>query len=80
MADKGARLKMSNKKFRVLVIIPLAIIALVAVLLTAASVLMGGTLDTYLGKGETTTQAPAETQGWDATYYDIELTTEGDER
>ncbi len=79
MGGKGTKLKMSNKKFRVLIIIPLALIALVAVLLTAASALMGSTLDTYLGKGETTTQAPAETQTWDTTYYDIELSTEGDE-
>lgn len=79
MGGKGTKLKMSNKKFRALIIIPLALIALVAVLLTAASALMGSTLDTYLGKGETTTQAPAETQDWDTTYYDIELTTEGDE-
>ena len=79
MGDKGTKLKMSNKKFRVLIIVPLALISLVAVLLTAASALMGSTLDTYLGKGETTTQAPTETQSWDTTYYDIELIAEGDE-
>ena len=79
MGGKGTKLKMSNKKFRVLVIIPLVLVALVAVILTAAGTLLGSTLDTYLGKGETSIQAPAETQGWDATYYDINLTAEGDE-
>lgn len=77
MAEKKPKLKMSNRKFRVLMIIPMVIIVLLAVVLTVAGSLMGSTLDTYLGKGETTIEAPAQTQGWDANYYDVEVATEG---
>lgn len=73
------KLKMSNKKFRALLIVPLALIALAAIAFTVAGTVMTSTLDTYLGKGETVIEAPAETQGWDTTYYDTNLTVEGDE-
>ena len=78
MGEKNAKLKMSNRKFRVLVIVPLVILAIVAVALTVAGSVLGSTLDTYLGKGDTTIEAPDDRTGWDATYYDIELTGEGD--
>lgn len=77
-AGEKARLKMSNKKFRVLLIVPLALIALAAIAFTVAGTVMTSTLDTYLGKGETVIEAPAEAQGWDTTYYDIDLSAEGD--
>lgn len=77
MGEKN-KLKMSNKKFRVLLIVPLALIVLVAVLLTVAGTVMKSTLDTYLGKGDTVIEAPADVTGWDATYYDTQLTGEGD--
>lgn len=76
--EKNGKLKMSNRKFRALIIVPLALLVIVAVALTVAGSLMGSTLDTYLGKGETVIEAPDDRTGWDATYYDIELTGEGD--
>lgn len=78
VSKKKEHRKMSNRKFRVLIIIPLVLLVLVAVLLTAVGSIMGSTLDTYLGKGETVIEAPDEVTDWDATYYDISLTNEGD--
>lgn len=75
---KNDKLKMSNLKFRVLIIIPLALLVIVAVVLTAVGSILGSTLDTYLGKGDTVIEAPAESADWDATYYDVDLTSEGD--
>lgn len=78
MSAKKDHLKMSNRKFRALLIVPLALIALVAILLTVAGTVMKSTLDTYLGKGDTVIEAPSTSADWDATYYDIQLTGEGD--
>ena len=44
--EKTAKLKMSNTKFRVLIIIPMVVVALVAILVTAAANLLTSTLDT----------------------------------
>lgn len=78
-AAKGAaKLKMSNTKFRVLLIIPMVILMLVAVLVTAAGNLLGSTLDTYLGKGETYVETPNDRTTWDSNYYDPQI-TQGEE-
>lgn len=78
-ADKGsAKLKMSNTKFRVLLIIPMVILALVAILVTVAGNLLGSTLDTYLGRGETYVETPSDKTSWDSSYYDVQV-TQGEE-
>ncbi len=79
-AGKQAKLRMSNRKFRVLIIIPLVIIALVAVIATVASNLLSSTFDTYAGKGATYIETPADETGWDSSYYATAVeTTEGQE-
>ena len=78
-ADKGsAKLKMSNTNFRVLLIIPMVIVALVAILATVAGNLLGSTLDTYLGRGETYVETPSDKTSWDSSYYDVQV-TQGEE-
>ena len=78
-ADKGsAKLKMSNTKCRVLRIIPRRIVALAASLATVAGNLLGSTLDTYLGKGETYVETPSDKTSWDSSYYDVQV-TQGEE-
>lgn len=73
-ADNGsAKLKMSNTKFRVLLIIPMVIVALVAILVTVAGNLLDSTLDTYLGKGETYVETPSDKTTWDSNYYDVQV-------
>ncbi len=85
MAKRGTgsggtkKLKMSNRKFRVLIIVPLVIVALVAVILTAVGSMMGSTLDTYLGSGETYVEVPDDRTDWDSTYYEVDVTSEGSE-
>ena len=71
--EKTAKLKMSNTKFRVLIIIPMVVVALVAILVTAAANLLTSTLDTYLGKGETYVETPSDKTSWDSTYYDVQV-------
>lgn len=77
-AEGAAKLKMSNTKFRVLLIIPMVILALVAILVTAAGTLLGSTLDTYLGKGKTYVETPSDKTSWDSNYY-VPQVTQGEE-
>lgn len=78
-AAKGAaKLKMSNTKFKVLLIIPMVIVALVAILATMAGVTLGSTLYTFLGKGETYVETPNDKTAWDSSYYNVQV-TEGEE-
>lgn len=74
-AEKPAKLKMSNTKFKVLLIIPMVIIALVAILVTVVTDVLSTTLDTYVGAGETYVETPNDRTDWDSTYYDTEVTT-----
>ncbi len=73
MAKHGkARQKMSNRKFKTLVLVPVVIVALLAVILTIAGSVLGSTLDTYVGKGGTHIEAPADSADFDATYYTVD--------
>jgi hypothetical protein len=63
---------MSNRKFRVLLIIPIALVCIFAIIATAASQIMSSTLDTYLGSGTTSIQKADDTKDWDADYYDAD--------
>ncbi|MGN8821625.1 hypothetical protein ACTNC1_12165 [Atopobiaceae bacterium HCP3S3_A4] len=69
---KRGRLRMSNRKFRTLLIIPIALVCIFAIIATAASQIMSSTLDTYLGSGTTSIQKADDTKDWDADYYDAD--------
>ena len=66
---KKPKLKMSNLKFRVLLIIPMVLLLVIALALNTAGSLMKSTLDTYLGKGTTTVETPSDKSDWDGNYY-----------
>lgn len=69
---KTEKLKMSNRKFRVLLCIPIVLVCLVALIVTVAGNVMSSTLDTYLGSGKTSIQKADATKDWDADYYDAD--------
>ncbi|WP_322154407.1 glycoside hydrolase family 3 protein [Paratractidigestivibacter sp.] len=66
---KKPKLKMSNLKFRVLLIIPMVLLLLIALAVNTATSMMKSTLDTYVGKGETTIVTPSDKADWDGSYY-----------
>jgi beta-glucosidase len=69
---KAGRLKMSNRKFRVLLIIPIVLVCIIAVAATVVGNVMSSTLDTYRGSGTTSIQKADDTKDWDADYYDAD--------
>ncbi len=71
------KLKMSNRKFRCILIPVLSVITLLAVILNLAASALSSTLDTYVGKGENYISAPADKKDWNAQYYDT-FYTDGD--
>jgi beta-glucosidase len=72
--DKGkqGRPKMSNRMFRTLLIIPIALACMFAVVSTVASSVMSSTFDTYAGAGKLGIQKAEDTKDWDADYYDAD--------
>lgn len=70
------KLKMSNTKFRVLLIIPMVILGLVAGALNVAGGVLGSTLDTYVGKGTPELKVPSDKADWDGAYYDAPASAE----
>lgn len=74
---KAKKLKMSNTKFRVLLIIPMVIVALIAILVTFLSASFDGLLDRYLGRGKTHVQTQVERVDWDSNYYEIDAAKSG---
>ena len=75
---KTKRLKMSNRMFRTLLIIPLVFLLLIALILNVVGTLLKSTLDTYVGAGTISIQNPKGTDGWDTNYYNV-LYSSGDE-
>ena len=69
---KRGRLRMSNRKFRTLLIIPMALVCIFAIIATAASQIMSSAFDTYLGGGSLSVQKADDTKDWDADYYDAD--------
>ena len=63
------RLKMSNRKFRAILIPIMSIVLVLAVIANVACNMLASTLDTYVGKGGTYISTPREAQGIDAAYY-----------
>ena len=72
---KKTRLKMSNRKFRVLHGIGVFFLAIVAILVVFAGTTVSSTLDTYLGKGSSSIKTTSENADWDADYYDAKYAT-----
>ncbi len=64
------KLKMSNRKFRVLLIIPMALLLLVGTIVGIAANVAGGALETYVDRGTTSVNVPADKASWDGNYYD----------
>ena len=65
------RLKMSNRKFRAILIPILSIVVLLAIVANVACNLLASTLDTYVGKGETYISTPGSAKGLDGNYYSV---------
>ncbi len=64
------KLKMSNRKFRVLLIIPMVLLLVVGVALGLAGNIAKGLLETYVDGGTTTVNVPADKANWGGDYYD----------
>ena len=70
-ADKSKpKLKMSNRKFRVLLIIPMVLLAVVGLVLGVFGSIASGVLETYVDRGTNTVNVPTEKANWDGNYYD----------
>ena len=65
------RLKMSNRKFRAILIPILSIVVVLAIVANVACNLLASTLDTYVGKGETYISTPGSAKGLDGNYYNV---------
>ena len=63
--------KMSQKKFRTLLIIPMVILLLIGIVLNAAAVMLKSTLDQFLGAGEKTVVGASNLSG---NYYEKKYT------
>lgn len=65
------RLKMSNRKFRTILIPILSIVVVLAIVANVACNLLASTLDTYVGKGEAYISTPGSAKGLDGNYYNV---------
>ena len=72
MKEKKKRLKMSNRAFRTLLIIPMVLVSLIVCALNVAANMMSSTADTYLGSGEYYISGG---NGADADYYETAYTS-----
>ena len=69
---KKSRLKMSNKKFRVLQGIGIFFLVLIIAIANAMGSVAKGLLDSYVSKGSTSVVVPSDKAGWDGAYYDVQ--------
>lgn len=67
--EKPKKLRMRSGKFAALTALPMAILLLLSIALTAVSNILASTLDTYLGKGAVVKVTPTGTEDWDTDYY-----------
>ena len=67
--EKKQKLKMSNRKFRAILIPIMSIVLILALVINAAASMLGSTLDTYVGAGSSYVVTPDRVKGWDANYY-----------
>lgn len=66
---KKEKLKMSNRRFRGILIPVMSIVGVLAVVATVAANMMSSTLDTYLGKGQGHVIQKEGVEDWDTEYY-----------
>jgi beta-glucosidase len=66
----ASKKKMSNRRFRAVVIPVVALVTVLCVGVTIAAQYWSASLDTYLGKGERRVQTASDVADWDAEYYD----------
>lgn len=66
---KKKRLKMSNRKFRSILIPILTIMLLLSFVANIAANMMSSTLDTYVGKGDSYIDLADGTKDWNSNYY-----------
>ena len=68
--EKKQKLKMSNFKFRAILIPIMSIVLIITLILNVAAGSLSTTLDTYLGAGSNYIDIPANAKGMDANYYE----------
>jgi len=69
--------KMSNKRFRKIVIPVIAILEVLVLLATYLMNTFSQTMDTYLGRGNRTVTQVQGAENWDTNYYDVMYTNAG---
>ncbi len=68
---KQKRLKMSNRKFRIILITVMTVVTLLTVAINTACHMMASTIDTYVGKGKTYISTPDAAKDMDGNYYNV---------
>lgn len=68
------KLKMSNHKFRTILIPILSVVVVLAIVANVACNILASTIDTYVGKGENYIFTPDNVQGLDGNYYTTHYT------
>ena len=66
---KKPKLKMSNRKFRAILIPIMTLVLVLVLVVNAAASMLGSTLDTYVGAGSSYIVTPDGVKDWDANYY-----------
>ena len=61
--------KMSNKRFRAIMIPILSVLLVMAIVVTVVANVLGSTLDQFVGRGERHVIVPEGTENWDLDYY-----------
>lgn len=61
--------KMSNKRFRAIMIPILSVLLVLAIVVTVVANVLGSTLDQFVGRGERHVIVPEGTENWDLDYY-----------
>lgn len=74
----NGKLRMSNTKFRLILCPILAILVVLALVVSLVTNYFTSSLDTFLGKGARTATRPTGTSGWDANYYTFVSTSQED--
>ncbi len=63
-------LKMSNRRFRAIMIPILCVVLVLAIIVTVVMNMLGSTMDQFTGRGDRVVTTPEGTEDWDLDYYD----------
>ena len=74
----SAKIKMSNTRFRAILIPVLCILVILAILATYMANTWRGVLDAYLGRGEAHIVNVTDTSGLDLDYYDVQYSSDAE--